>query len=124
MLIAEKGCTLITGATFGLPNEAIKGAHSQGGFTVGISPAYSEEEHMTKYKMPLDDDVIIYTGLGFEGRNLINVRTCDAAIFIKGSIGTLNEFTIAVKEEKLIGIIESSGISKKISRLRCKAWLR
>ena len=46
---------------------------------------------------------------------MINVRTCDAAIFLKGSIGTLNEFTIAVKEEKIIGVLENSGgISSKI----------
>lgn len=116
--IAKSGCQLVTGATFGLPNEAIRGARDAKGFTIGISPANSYEEHVDKYKLPNDDDVIVYTGLGYEGRNLVNIKTSDACIFIKGSIGTLNEFTIAVKEEKVIGVLENSGgVSAKLKEI-------
>lgn len=107
--IAKKNFILVTGATFGLPNMAIKGAHDNKGITIGISPAHSKKDHITKYNMPIEDDFTIYTGLGFDGRNLINIRTCDAAVFVKGSIGTLNELTIAIKEEKIIGILTNSG---------------
>jgi hypothetical protein len=116
--IAKHGFGLVTGATFGLPNSAIEGAHSMDGFSIGISPAAGEKEHKERYGMPLDDDVIVYTGLGFDGRNLINIRTSDAALFIKGSIGTLNELTVAIKEEKVIGILEGSGgISSKVREI-------
>jgi len=37
----------------------------------------------------MDDDHIIFTGLGYEGRNLVNIKTSDICLFIKGSIGTL-----------------------------------
>ncbi len=48
-LIAEKKCVLITGATFGLPNEAVRGAHSKDGLTIGISPASNIKDHTGKY---------------------------------------------------------------------------
>jgi hypothetical protein len=116
--IAAKGFALVTGATFGIPHEAIKGAKSKGGMTIGISPAASRKDHIENYKMPMEDVVTIFSGLGFQGRNLINCRTCDACIFIKGSIGTLNEFTVAYKEEKVIGVLEScSGVSKLIREI-------
>lgn len=116
--IAKAGFSLVSGATFGLPNSAIKGAHSVGGKTIGISPASSQKEHVNDYKLPLDDDVIIYTGFGFEGRNIINIRSSDGCVFLKGSIGTLNELTIAIKEEKVIGILEKSGgVSDRIREL-------
>ncbi|HSE40069.1 MAG TPA: hypothetical protein VLH08_04825, partial [Acidobacteriota bacterium] len=43
------------------------------------------------------------------GRNLLNVRASDAAIFIGGSMGTMNELTMAYDEEKIIGIFLGSG---------------
>ena len=108
--IAKNGYCLLTGATTGLPYEATKGAKSEKGFVVGISPAADKKEHVQVFKKPIiNHDLIIYTGSGYQGRNLINIRSCDAVIFINGGIGTLNEFTIAYKEDKLIGILENSG---------------
>ncbi len=40
--VAEAGCTLITGACPGLPQEAVRGAAARGGLVIGISPALSE----------------------------------------------------------------------------------
>ncbi|MBN1156485.1 hypothetical protein JXA85_02640 [Candidatus Woesearchaeota archaeon] len=108
--IAKQGCTLITGATTGLPYEAAKGAKKQNGLVIGISPANNEREHAERYRMPTDNhDAIIYTGFGYKGRNVLNIRSSDAIIVINGSVGTLNEFTIAFAEERSIGVLEGSG---------------
>ena len=108
-LIAARGAVLITGATVGLPFAAAKGAKEAGGQVLGFSPALNQEEHL-RLGLPLTDhDLIIYTGFSFKGRNLLNVRASHDIIFIGGSMGALNEFTIAYDEEKIIGILEGSG---------------
>lgn len=108
--IAERGCVLITGATTGLPDLVSRAARDAGGLTIGISPAVSHAQHVSEYLLPDDGaDVIIYTGFGLKGRNVINVRTCDVVLIVGGGIGTLNEFTIAFDEGKLVGVLEGSG---------------
>jgi uncharacterized protein (TIGR00725 family) len=63
--IAERGCTLITGACPGLPQAAVRGARADGGLIVGISPGLSADEHVQRYESPIDGfDVLIYTGSG------------------------------------------------------------
>ena len=60
--------------------------------------------------MPYDGaDVIIYTGFGLKGRNVINVRSADIVVLFGGATGTLNEFTIAYDEGKIIGVLEGTG---------------
>jgi hypothetical protein len=108
-LIAEHGAVLITGATTGLPLEAARGAKNAGGEVIGFSPARNDKEH-EQLGLPLTDhDLILYTGLGFKGRNLLNVSASHALVFVGGSMGTLNEFTIAYDEEKIMGILTGSG---------------
>jgi len=108
--IAERSGVLITGATSGLPDMVSRAARELGGQTIGISPAISADEHVSKYKLPVDGaEVIIYTGFGLKGRNVINVRACDIVIFFGGGIGTLNEFTISYDEDKVIGVLVGSG---------------
>jgi hypothetical protein len=108
--IAERDCVLVTGATTGLPDLVSRAARSRGGLTIGISPAANEDEHISEYSLPIDGvDVIVYTGFGLKGRNVINVRTSDVVIIFGGGIGTLNEFTIAYDEGKVIGVLEGTG---------------
>ena len=108
--IAKAGCILVTGATTGLPDLVTKEFRKQGGFALGVSPAENHGEHVGRYALPDDGaDVIIYTGFGFKGRNVINVRSADILIFFGGATGTLNEFTIAYDEGKVIGVLEGSG---------------
>jgi hypothetical protein len=67
-------------------------------------------EHDQRYKLPTDAvDVIVYTGFGLKGRNVVNVRTADIVLLFGGATGTLNEFTIAYDEGKVIGVVEGSG---------------
>lgn len=117
--IAKQGCILTTGATSGLPDEVSRGAKKAGGIVIGFSPAASKKEHVKKYKLPLKHmDVIVYTGFDYSGRNLLLSRSSDANIIIGGRMGTLNEFTIAFEDHKLIGVlIGSGGISDEIRHI-------
>jgi uncharacterized protein (TIGR00725 family) len=109
-VLAQHGCILVTGATTGLPDMVARAFRRYGGFALGISPAQDRKEHLERYGLPDDGaDVIVYTGFGYKGRNVINVRSADLVIVFGGSTGTLNEFTIAYDEGKIIGILEESG---------------
>lgn len=108
--LARHGCILVTGATTGLPDLVARAFRNCGGFALGISPAQDRSEHLKRYGLPEDGaDVIVYTGFGYKGRNVINVRSADLVIIFGGATGTLNEFTIAYDEGKIIGIVEGSG---------------
>ncbi len=105
--IIRQGAVLVEGATTGFPYWAAKGAKSEGGIVVGISPASSEGEHIREFKLPIDyHDLIIYTGFGYSGRNLLLTRSSDAVVVGCGRMGTLNEFTIAFEDKKPIGVLE------------------
>ena len=61
---------------------------------------------------------IEFTGLGVPGRNFPLVKEADAIIVISGQIGSLNEFTLAFHDAKVIGILENSeGISSLIKEI-------
>lgn len=108
--IAARDLLLLTGATTGLPYAVGKSAHEAGAFHIGVSPATSEREHVERYNLPLDAcDTIIYTGFGLKGRNVVLVRSCDVVLFIGGSWGTLNEFTIAHDEGRVMGCLTGTG---------------
>lgn len=108
--IAARDLLLLTGATTGLTYIAGRSARAAGAFHIGISPASSEHEHVEKYKLPLDScDAIIYTGFGLKGRNVVLVRSCDVVIFVGGSMGSLNEFTIAYDEGRVMGCLTGTG---------------
>jgi hypothetical protein len=84
------------------------GAKEAGGFSLGFSPANTEKEHVETFNLPLEYmDVIVYTGFGYPGRDLILTRSSDAIFFGCGRIGTIHEFTIAFEDKKPIGILEA-----------------
>jgi uncharacterized protein (TIGR00725 family) len=117
--IAQRGCTLITGACPGLSYAAVEGAHANGGLVVGISPGLSLAEHLGKYRSPVEGfDVLIYTGSGLMGREIENIRSSDIVIIAGGNSGTLGEFAIAYDEGRLIGVLaETGGIASSVQDL-------
>lgn len=116
--IARRGHIFINGACPGLPNDAMVACKAAGGFTVGISPAFSEYQHVQEYASPHDHDMIIYTGMGFMERDIINIRSADGVVIVGGGIGTLNELTIAYDEGRPVGIItHSGGISNSVPHI-------
>jgi uncharacterized protein (TIGR00725 family) len=117
--IARRDWVLVTGACPGLPHEAVRGAKSEGGTVVGISPALNFGEHMLKYRSPCRGyDVIVYTGSGLMGREIENIRTCDMVVLVGGRSGTLGEFAIAYDEAKIIGALTGTGgITDKLQEI-------
>lgn len=108
--IARNKAVLVTGATSGIPFYAAKGAKKGKGMSIGFSPAASRTDHLYRYRLPVDYmDLVVYTGFGYSGRNLILTRSADAIIIVCGRIGTLNEFTVAFEDHKPIGVLEHSG---------------
>ena len=108
--IARADCTLLTGATVGIPDNAARGCKAAGGQSIGVSPASTRLEHTKKYNLPTASyDFILYTGLHYIGRDSLLISSADAIIIIGGRIGTLHEFSIALELDKPIGILEGSG---------------
>ena len=115
--IAKHGAIITTGATTGFPMYAAMGAKDECGFSIGFSPASNEREHVETYKLPLDFmDVVVYTGFGYAGRDLLFVRSSDAMVIGCGRIGTLNEFSVAFEDRRPIGILEGSWETDEILR--------
>ena len=108
--VARRKIVLMNGATTGFPLWAAIGAKEENGFVVGISPASNIKKHIELYNLPTDyNDIIIYTGLGYSGRNFLLTRSADAIIIGCGRIGTLNEFTDGFEDKKPIGVLKNAG---------------
>lgn len=117
--LAARPVLLVSGAGRGICYEVICAFATQGGLTLGVSPAENVEEHVSRYGFPTECfDFIVYTGFGLKGRNVVTVRSVSAAIFVAGGMGTLNEFTIAYDEGKDIGVLcGSGGVADSVQRL-------
>ena len=117
--IAARQVILLTGATTGVIHLIGRTAREAGAFHIGISPAENQREHVEHFALPTDAcEAIVYTGFGLKGRNVVLVRSCDIVLFVAGSIGSLNEFTIAYDEGKVIGCLQGSGgTADEIERL-------
>jgi uncharacterized protein (TIGR00725 family) len=108
--IARCGCCLLTGACPGLPHEAVLGAKANGGHVVGVSPGMNLREHVELFRSPYKEyDVLIFTGLGLMGRELINIYSSDLVVIVGGRSGTLGEYSIAYEAGKLIGVLTGTG---------------
>jgi uncharacterized protein (TIGR00725 family) len=108
--IVRNGGVVLTGAASGFPLWAAMGAKEEKGMVIGLSPAVSEAEHKDVYRMPTEyADLIIYTGFGEPGRDLMFSRSADAIIVGCGRVGTLQEFTVAFQEGKPVGVLEGEG---------------
>src|SRR3989344_2978110 len=115
--IVEQGAAIVTGATTGFPLWAAMGAKEAGGISLGLSPAASEKEHIEQYGLPVDYlDLIIYTGFGYSGRNLLLTRASDGVFIGCGRVGTINEFTIAFEDGKPIGVLEGDWSTTQLIR--------
>ncbi len=106
--IALQGAVMVSGATTGFPYWSAVGCKEQCGISVGFSPASGPKEHAEVYRLPLEYmDIITYTGFGYNGRNLLFVRSCDGIIVGPGRIGTYIEFAVAYEDKIPLGILVS-----------------
>src|SRR6266487_3762314 len=72
--LAAASCVLMTGELDGIPGRVVEVHRQHGGLSVGISPAHSAGEHAALYDTPpCPSTVVIYSGFGFKGRNVIGL---------------------------------------------------
>jgi uncharacterized protein (TIGR00725 family) len=86
--IASAGAVLVCGGLAGVMEAACRGAHKQGGVTIGILPGLRPGDANRYVTYP------IATGLG-HARNILVVRSAQAVIAIGGKFGTLSEIAFA-----------------------------
>lgn len=95
-LIAEAGWVLLNGGrNAGIMDASAKGAKEGGGTTVGILP-----DKDGRWASPYID-IQIRTGAS-DARNLYNVLSSDVVIACPGQAGTLSEIALALKNNKLV----------------------
>jgi uncharacterized protein (TIGR00725 family) len=87
-LLAERGCTVVTGGCGEVMAAAARGAKQAGGKTIGILPGELPSEANDWI------DYAVATGTG-HARNLAVAASGDAVIAVGGSWGTLSEIAFA-----------------------------
>ena len=98
-LLAERGCTVVTGGRGEVMAAAARGAKAAGGTTLGILPGESRSD-----ANPWIDHVVL-TGIG-HARNLAVAASGDAVIAVGGSWGTLAEIGFARRLGRRVVILE------------------
>src|SRR5436189_6357024 len=99
-LLAERGCTVVTGGLGEVMAAAARGAKRAGGTTIGILPG----ERRSDANEWIDHAVV--TGIG-HARNLAVAASGDAVIAVGGSWGTLAEIGFASRLGRRVVVLES-----------------
>src|SRR4030042_3443787 len=86
--LAKRGVGVICGGLGGVMEGVCRGAAAEGGLTIGILPGDNPQDANQYVKIP------IATGLGY-ARNVIIIKSAQAAIAVGGSYGTLSEIAYA-----------------------------
>ena len=86
--LAKRGAAVICGGLGGVMEAVCRGAVAEGGLTIGILPGDNTQDANPYVKIP------IATGLGY-ARNVIIIKSAQAAIAVGGSYGTLSEIAFA-----------------------------
>ena len=89
-LLAERGCTVVTGGLGEVMAAAARGAKKAGGTTIGILPGENRAEANEWI------DHVVVTGIG-HARNLAVAASGDAVIAVGGGWGTLTEVGFAMR---------------------------
>ena len=100
-LLAERGCTVITGGLGEVMAAAHRGANSAGGVTFAILPGESRDA-----ANPWADHVVV-TGIG-HARNLAVAASGDAVIAVGGSYGTIAEMALALRLGRPVVALEGA----------------
>lgn len=100
-LLAERGCTVVTGGLSEVMAAAARGAKSAGGTTIGIVPGEA--------RGGANDwiDHVVVTGIG-HARNLAVVASGDAVIAVGGRWGTLAEIAFARVLGRPVVVLDSA----------------
>jgi uncharacterized protein (TIGR00725 family) len=98
-LLAERGCTVVTGGLGEVMAAALRGAKKAGGTTIAILPGESHAD-----VNPWADHVVV-TGIG-HARNLAVAASGHAVIAVGGSYGTLAEIGFAMRLGRPVVVLE------------------
>src|SRR5436305_6870884 len=98
-LLAERGCTVVTGGLGEVMAAAARGAKSAGGTTIGILPGESRADANEWI------DHVVVTGVG-HARNLAVAASGDTVIAVGGSWGTLAEISFASRLGRRVVVLE------------------
>jgi len=98
-LLAERGCTVVTGGLGEVMAAAARGAKEAGGTTIGILPGTSRADANEWV------DHAVATGLGHM-RNFAVAASGDAVIAVGGAWGTLSEIAFAKVLGRPVVILE------------------
>ena len=100
-LLAERGCTVVTGGLDEVMAAAHRGAKAAGGTTIAILPGESRSA-----ANPWADHVVV-TGIG-HARNLAVAATGDAVIAVGGTYGTIAEMAFALRLGRRVVALEGA----------------
>lgn len=98
-LLAERGCTVVTGGLDEVMSAALRGARRAGGATLAIVPGEHPDEACEWAEH------VVATGIG-HARNLAVAASGDAVIAVGGSWGTLAEIAFARRLGRPVVILE------------------
>jgi uncharacterized protein (TIGR00725 family) len=98
-LLAERGCTVVTGGLNEVMAAAARGAKRAGGTTIGILPG----EHREDANEWIDH--VVTTGIG-HGRNLAVAASGEVVIAVGGTWGTLAEIGFARRLGRPVVILQ------------------
>jgi uncharacterized protein (TIGR00725 family) len=108
-LLAERGCTVVTGGLGEVMAAAHRGAKAAGGVTIAILPGERREEANSWA------DHVVVTGVG-HARNLAVAASGDAVVAVGGNYGTLAEIAFALRLGRpviaLVGAPEVDGCER------------
>lgn len=100
-LLAERGCTVVTGGLGEVMAAAHRGAKGAGGTTLAILPGERRED-ANRWA-----DHVVVTGIG-HARNLAVAASGDAVIAVGGSYGTLAEIAFALRLGRRVVVLEGA----------------
>jgi len=108
-LLAERGCTVVTGGLDEVMAAAHRGAKAAGGATIAILPG---EERGAANRWA---DHVVVTGIG-HARNLAVAASGDAVIAVGGGWGTLAEIAFARRLGRAVVALEGAPVVEGIER--------
>lgn len=104
--IARGGAVVVCGGLGGVMEAACRGAHAEGGLTLGLLPGETASG-ANPYL-----DIVLPTGLG-EARNVLVARVSDGVVAVGGALGTLSELAFALKKRLPVAAIGSWDLEKE-----------
>jgi uncharacterized protein (TIGR00725 family) len=113
-LLAERGCTVVTGGLGEVMAAAHRGAKEAGGTTIAIVPGERRED-ANEWA-----DHVVVTGIG-HARNLAVAASGDAVIAVGGSWGTLAEIAFALRLGRPVVALDGAPTVDGVPRARTPA---